>query len=40
MVFNMRYAPTFNKFAVNSAVLFFIILFSWHTVIQKGHREA
>ena len=24
----------------NEIVLFFMILFSWHTVIQKGHREG
>jgi len=29
-----------TKLTVNSVVLFFIILFSWHTVIQNGHREA
>jgi hypothetical protein len=40
MVFKMRYAPRFNKFTVNSVVLFFIILFSWHTTIQKGHHEG
>jgi hypothetical protein len=36
----MRYAPAFNKFTVNTAVLSFMILFPWHTIIQKGHCEA
>jgi hypothetical protein len=40
MVFKMRYAPAFNKFPVNSVVLFFMILFSWHNVIKKGHHEG
>jgi hypothetical protein len=40
MVFKIRYAPTFNKFTVNSAILFFITFFSWHTIIQKGHHET
>jgi hypothetical protein len=40
MVFEMTYAPRFNKFTVNSVVLPFMILFSWHTIIQKGNGEA
>jgi len=40
VVFKMRYATAFNKFAVNSAVLSYMILLSWHTIIQKGNREA
>jgi hypothetical protein len=32
----MRYARKFNKITVNSVVLFFMILFSSHTIIQKA----
>jgi hypothetical protein len=40
MVFKMRYSPTFNKYNLNSVLLFFTISLSWHTMIQKGHGEA
>ena len=39
VAFKMRYATVFNKFNIKSVVFSFMILFFWHTVIQKGHRE-
>jgi hypothetical protein len=40
VVFEMRYAATFNKFTVNTVVLPFVILFPWLRIIQKGKRDA
>jgi hypothetical protein len=36
----MRYAAAFNKFTVNSVVLSFMILFPWHTIIQKAMAKC
>jgi len=36
VVFKMRHATAFNKFAANSAGLSIMILLFWHTIIQNA----
>jgi len=40
MVFEMRYALTFNKFTVNRVVYLSQHYFFLHTITQKSYREA